>query len=84
MVDDVISAEIPDSQANTKLYELVTSLMMHGPCGQHNSTLPCMNNTKGKCSKHFPKPFAPETKMDEKGYPTYKRENNGRQGLVKM
>jgi len=84
MVDDIVSAEIPDPQAKPKLYELVTSLMMHGPCGHHNNKLPCMDNTKGKCSKNFPKPFASETRMDADGYPTYKREDNGRQVSLGM
>jgi Helitron helicase-like domain at N-terminus len=79
MVDNIVSAEIPDPHTKPKLCELVTSLMMHRPCGQHNSTFPCMNNTKGECSKHFPKPFASETKLNENGgYPIYKQEDNGR------
>jgi hypothetical protein len=83
MVDNLISADL-DTRSPLKPYELVTSLMMHGPWGQHNNTLPCMNNTKGKCSKHFPKPFASETNMDENGFPTYKREDNGRQAFAEM
>ncbi|XP_024876803.1 uncharacterized protein LOC112457801, partial [Temnothorax curvispinosus] len=44
--------------------------MIHGPCGDW-----CLINDK--CSKHFPKPFRPETTMDEDGYPQYRRRNNG-------
>lgn len=75
-VDKYVSAEIPDKEREPALWNIVTKSMMHGPCGVHNPDAPCMVN--GKCSKHFPKAFEPETKMDGNGYPTYRRRDNGR------
>uniref|UniRef100_A0ABD2WRH7 ATP-dependent DNA helicase n=1 Tax=Trichogramma kaykai TaxID=54128 RepID=A0ABD2WRH7_9HYME len=65
-VDQYISAEIPDQSCNPLLYEIVTKNMIHGPCGDW-----CMKD--GKCTKKFPKEFIDETKMDEHGYPNYRR-----------
>ncbi|XP_036147086.1 ATP-dependent DNA helicase PIF1-like [Monomorium pharaonis] len=45
--------------------------MIHGPCGDW-----CL--VDGRCSKHFPKPFLEETRMNENAYPYYRRRNNGR------
>ncbi|XP_071582532.1 uncharacterized protein, partial [Temnothorax nylanderi] len=69
-VDRFISAEIPDPNENESLHNVVMKHMIHGPCGDW-----CLINDK--CSKHFPKPFQPETTMDEDGYPQYHRRNNG-------
>ncbi|XP_024877995.1 uncharacterized protein LOC112458538, partial [Temnothorax curvispinosus] len=69
-VDKFISAEIPDPNENESLHNVVMKHMIHGPCGDW-----CLINDK--CSKHFPKPFRPETTMDEDGYPQYRRRNNG-------
>ncbi|XP_071643019.1 uncharacterized protein [Temnothorax longispinosus] len=69
-VDRFISAEIPDPNENESLHNVVMKHMIHGPCGDW-----CLINDK--CSKHFPKPFRPETTMDEDGYPQYRRRNNG-------
>ena len=33
---------------------------------------------KGKCSKHYPKDFCPETCLGQDGYAEYARPNNGR------
>ena len=71
LVDKYISAEIPDPQTNKHLHEIVMKNMIHGPCGSW-----CMEN--GKCSKHYPKPFQPETTMDENGYPQYRRRDTGK------
>ncbi|XP_029172378.1 uncharacterized protein LOC114941527 [Nylanderia fulva] len=70
IVDKFISAEIPDPNENESLHNVVMKHMIHGPCGNW-----CLINDK--CSKHFPKPFRPETTMDEDGYPQYRRRNNG-------
>ncbi|XP_024873836.1 uncharacterized protein LOC112455867, partial [Temnothorax curvispinosus] len=69
-VDRFISAKIPDPNENESLHNVVMKHMIHGPCGDW-----CLINDK--CSKHFPKPFRPETTMDEDGYPQYRRRNNG-------
>ena len=33
-IDKVISAEIPNEKEDPELYQLVTELMIHGPCGK--------------------------------------------------
>ena len=33
---------------------------------------------KGKCLKHFPKPFQDTTSVNEEGYPIYRRRDTGR------
>ena len=34
MIDKVISAEIPDPETHPRLYHLVTTMMVHHPCGK--------------------------------------------------
>uniref|UniRef100_A0A671VV85 ATP-dependent DNA helicase n=1 Tax=Sparus aurata TaxID=8175 RepID=A0A671VV85_SPAAU len=41
-IDRVVSAEIPDKETNPELHRIVTSHMIHGPCGQWNRDSPCM------------------------------------------
>jgi hypothetical protein len=78
-VDSLISAQLPDPQLHPKLYETITTCMMHGPCGtadNNTNKAPCM--VDGKCSKHFPKSFCEESSFGDDGYPEYARPNNGR------
>ncbi|XP_022014702.1 uncharacterized protein LOC110914199 [Helianthus annuus] len=70
-IDDLISAEIPSEIDDPSGYKAVTDYMLHGPCGNDARSAPC--TTDGKCMKHFPKPFYRETKIDEDGYPVYRR-----------
>ena len=59
--DDVnryISDEIPFSTEHPRLHDIVMKNMIHGPCGTW-----CFN--EGKCSKHYPKQFRPETVIDK-------------------
>jgi len=72
----LISAEIPDPVQSEQLHKIVTTQMLHGPCGLENPSSPCMID--GKCSKNFPKAFQEETQLGHDGYPLYKRRNNGR------
>ena len=51
-LDSIICAEIPDQDQEPELYELVQSLMIHGPCGAANTNATCMHNKT--CSKYFP------------------------------
>ncbi|KAI9117003.1 hypothetical protein K1719_012002 [Acacia pycnantha] len=74
-VDQLISAEIPDKLEDPEPYELVGSYMVHGPCGRSSRSAPCMKD--GKCSKYFPKRFCARTMLDEHGYPTYRRRDDG-------
>ena len=70
-IDKVISAELPDPEADPILYELVKKHMVHGPCGERNMSSPCMEN--GRCTKKYPRDFASETQTGENGYPLYRR-----------
>jgi hypothetical protein len=69
--DGVISVEIPDPETYQKLYKIVINCMMYGPCGSNNPKAPCTKDNK--CTKRFPKPFAPTTTENEDGYPIYQR-----------
>lgn len=53
--DSIVSAEIPDVDADPDLYSTVSSCMMHGPCGQMNRSAPCMtqNDVEGTRSSFF-------------------------------
>ena len=75
VVDSFVCAEIPDPVADPLGYALVAELMMHGPCGEDNPKCPCMKD--GLCSKKFPKEFQEETSIDDKGFPVYRRLDNG-------
>lgn len=75
-IDRIISAEIPDPLTDPGLFDIVSTLMIHGPCGVQNRNSVCMKN--GKCSKHFPKNYVGTTTFSEDGYPIYRRRDNGR------
>ena len=75
-VDSIVSAEIPDPVAHPMLYATITKCMMHGLCGPEHLDAACM--VDGKCSKHYPKEFCPETRYGDDGYPQYARRDNGR------
>ena len=74
-IDKIILAEIPDRDEEPRLYEIVTTLMIHGPCGDQNTSSPCMY--KNRCTKHFPKKYVDTTVIDQDGYPVYRRRDNG-------
>ena len=76
-INSIISAQIPDPEADPLLYQTVTTCMMHGPCGPEHPRSPCLDNNK-KCTKQFPKAFCEQTSFVEDGYPHYARPNNGR------
>lgn len=74
-MDEIISANIPDKDLDSDAYEAVKNFMIHGPCGVANKNAPCMSNDK--CTKYFPQKFYDQTTVDENGFPTYRRRNNG-------
>lgn len=41
-IHKTISAKIPDKNKDHELFKIVTSLMIHGPCGTQNKNSPCM------------------------------------------
>ncbi|GFR86029.1 hypothetical protein ElyMa_006043100 [Elysia marginata] len=71
MIDAAVSAEIPDKNQDPELFTIVTSHMVHGPCGALNPNAPCMKD--GKCSRQFPKSFVKDTEMGTDIYPKYQR-----------
>ncbi|KAL8087815.1 hypothetical protein AgCh_037814 [Apium graveolens] len=74
-IDSIISAELPDINVDPDAYNAVKKSMLHGPCGQANTSSPCM--LQGKCNKFFPKKFNETTTIGEDGYPIYRRGNTG-------
>lgn len=74
-IDRVICAEIPDKSSNPVLYDIVSNVMVHGPCGLANPSAPCM--VKGKCTKKFPKAISAATYIKKDGFPVYRRRNDG-------
>ena len=90
MVDRVVSAEIPDKNVNPKLYDIITSNNIHGPCGRAiNPNRPCMEGegVQKHCSKNFPKSFSEATVLRESAYPEYRRrspEQGGKTHKIKL
>lgn len=85
-IDNVISAEIPDSNVDRELFEIITKYMIHGPCGDYNKNAPCMSDD-GKCTNRYPKDLTTETVTDSDGYPKYRRrstEDNGESIMRKV
>jgi hypothetical protein len=87
LIDSFISAELPDPLIDPLGYVLVDEFMVHGPCGDLNKNCPCMK--EGICSKRFPKAYNDETLVDDKGFPVYRRRDDGRfvlrnKGTVKL
>jgi len=74
-IDKFICAEIPDPESDPKLYEIIKTSMIHGPCGFHNTKSPW------KCAKKFPRSFVKETQTGKDGYPTYRRRSTKDGGI---
>ena len=55
VVDQLVSAEIPDPQVHKQFHDTVKRHMMHGPCGDLDPQCVCIET--GECKKHFPKPL---------------------------
>ncbi len=73
-IDDMICAELPDPTNDPTLFNIVTSNMLHGPCGRDNPNCPCMEN--GVCQKQFPKQFTENTLQETDSFPQYRRRNS--------
>ena len=68
--NSIACAEIPDVDKFPELHNIITTFVMHGPCGTINPQSPCME--EGKCTKKFPKEFVAKTFASD-GYPHYRR-----------
>ncbi|GFO16347.1 DNA helicase [Plakobranchus ocellatus] len=78
LIDRVVCAEIPNKEQDKELHSIVTTQMIHEPCGHLNPTSPCMKD--GRCSKKFSMSFQPQTEVVNDSYPKYRRrspENDG-------
>ncbi|KAF7844087.1 ATP-dependent DNA helicase PIF1-like [Senna tora] len=84
--DQIVKAEIPLQSDQPELYTSVLKHMIHGLCGTINPRSPCMQ--KGKCKRHFPKPFVPYTIQGNDCYPLYRRRDMGqvplRRGVMEL
>lgn len=83
-IDQCISAELPDQQADPILFDIVLSNLVHSPCGAFNYDASCMVDRK--CKRKFPKPFSLETQTNTDGYPLYRRrapEDGGHTAVIK-
>ncbi|XP_031279102.1 uncharacterized protein LOC116137546 [Pistacia vera] len=74
-IDSMRYVELPDKEKDPLAYAAVGNYNIHGPCGNLNTSSPCMGN--GKCKKHFPKKFVNATTVDDKGYLAYRRRDTG-------
>ena len=81
-VDRVVSAEIPNKDTNPELHRIVTSHMIHGPCGEWNNASPCMADRK--CTKDYPKVLRQTTSFSDDSYPLYRRRTEGAPGAPIM
>ncbi|GFR05388.1 helitron_like_N domain-containing protein [Trichonephila clavata] len=58
-VDEVICAELLNSNIDAALYEIIRTTMIRGPRGHINKCSPCM--LSGTCTKKYPRCFRKET-----------------------
>ena len=79
--DKVVCAEVPDPDTEKELFDVVSTCMMHGPCGERYPNAPCM--VHGSCSKHYPREYCDETYESADAYPVYRRRNDGRKVTVR-
>ena len=61
-IDNIISAEIPDCTTDPDLFRVVTTQMVHGPCGELNKRSPCMQDSR--CLRKYPRDYVAETQTD--------------------
>jgi len=71
----MVFAKLPDKDAHLTLFDIVTSCMLHGPCGTINPHCPYMAD--GVYSKGYPKAFTEHTTNTTDSYPTYRHRDDG-------
>jgi hypothetical protein len=49
--DRMVCADLPDKETHPELYNIVTSCMLHGPCGAADPTCPCRTCVFACCAK---------------------------------
>lgn len=81
IIDNVISAKIPDPEQDPLLNDIVKSNMIHGLCGSLNPNAPCMKE-KYTCSKRYPRKLCRETRTGDDGYPEYKKRSTNDGGFT--
>ncbi|CAE1318268.1 unnamed protein product [Acanthosepion pharaonis] len=80
-IDHIISAVIPNPSADPELYEILTTNMIHGPCGSHYNYTSC-HNRDGKCTRQYPRDFVSESIIGSDGYPLYWRRSPAEGGFT--
>lgn len=80
-VDSIISAELPDKNAEPILFDIVQQFMIHGPCGVINPRAPCMREKK--CKKSFPKDYTQDTLFESNAFPVYRRRDDASKFVMK-
>ncbi|VDO18575.1 unnamed protein product [Heligmosomoides polygyrus] len=70
-IDQLFSAEHPESDSDPKLFDIISKNMIHRLCGNLNPTSPCMRD--GACTKRFPKSFRSDTSLNVE----YRRRDDG-------
>ncbi|KAF8692406.1 Helitron helicase-like domain at N-terminus, partial [Rhizoctonia solani] len=81
-VDELIFAELPIAEgpgADPALYAVITSSMLHGPCGPDHSDAACWDKDKKACTKgYYPlKQWNAQTIAVADSYPLYWHRDNG-------
>ncbi|KAL7302634.1 hypothetical protein TKK_0004696 [Trichogramma kaykai] len=81
-IDEIILAEIPDSNIDPGFFEVISKNMVHGPCGTINKDSPYMKD--GKCTKRYPKDMHTDSITGNDGYPQYRRRSidNGEKSIT--
>lgn len=75
-IDTIICAELPDRVRNPKLFEIILSNLIHGPCSSSfNNKAPCMDGNV--CKKHYPKEFVNSSFFNSNNFPIYRRRDTG-------
>ena len=74
LIDEYISAEIPDEQEEPILHDIITQLMIHS-CRSEGAN-PCLNKN-GLCKNGFNKTFVKDkTTFNASGFPEYRRRSD--------
>ncbi|XP_072087306.1 uncharacterized protein [Arachis hypogaea] len=74
-IDRLISSKLPDPIRYPKLFRVVSTYMIHGPCSRAFSKSPCIKDAY--YTKYYPKTFSRTTVIDDSGYPSYRRRGTG-------